>query len=894
MKKQFTFLFLFLLISFCGIGLFSQTTVYDLQEDFTSDVSNWGFTLNNGGSQTITYNSANKLLQIRWPNSSSEYLKTLSSTITPGTDNKITVEFIIKAYTCGNASNYGALYLLDASGNAITGFHLRRGKPDGVTNKWFVGRATSYPGTTYSYPTSVDPLNADQPTVKITFVLDFSAKILDFTAEQGTFDYTTRVFTASGATVSSTGQAFINTAAANINSISSWYYRAASVSGTNGLDMMYAGISALRSVSTADVTVKFKDQDNNYFKSDEVMTEQVVSSTYNATLDQKASITSGGYYYTLNPSSPTSVVVDASGSTLELLFQRSTSFSDETWNGTTDTNGDLWSEWYQNFVNGTTSVGHQKGANVYFDATATNKLVVVNDNVNMGAGSVTISAPDYNFTGTGVINGTGTMYINLGATDALGLGVSNNLSGATQIAGGTITLNKSDVLGSSVAINGNTTLATGANSVIIPSTTFNASATINTGTNNLQSIAGMTAGSAVKISILNGYDYPSTSTTGLDFAASGTLSSGSELEINGTGTDNRIGMTSASSTYLANTKVSLKGATMLYINANQGAATTISVGTLAGEAGTKIGWGKSTALDRTITWSVGALNEDSEFAGSITNTGGYNSGGSAFVGNSTNFEKVGTGTLTLSGTSTHNGTITVTAGTLNVTGVLGTNVPVTVTSGATLKGTGTINGAVTVNGTLEGSLSVGSISLSGTTNLQINGFNTGEFDLLTITGAVVNGGVLNINVANDPTGTGSIQLINAGSYSGTFTSVNITSPSNPSGAPRRAPSATSGVTYIYDASTGTLSYAPSTSTGVDGVHADLQIYPTLSMGNVYVNAENVNSVDVLSLSGQVMREVKSSGNQTTVNLNGLIKGTYLLKVNFNDNSYKIQRVVLFK
>ena len=67
-----------------------------------------------------------------------------------------------------------------------------------------------------------------------------------------------------------------------------------------------------------------------------------------------------------------------------------------------------------------------------------------------------------------------------------------------------------------------------------------------------------------------------------------------------------------------------------------------------------------------------------------------NSGGTNF-----SFYKAGTGTWTLAGTNTYNGITTVSAGTLLVNGVIGTNT-VTVATNATLGGSGLVNGAVTV------------------------------------------------------------------------------------------------------------------------------------------------------------------------------------------------------
>jgi len=81
------------------------------------------------------------------------------------------------------------------------------------------------------------------------------------------------------------------------------------------------------------------------------------------------------------------------------------------------------------------------------------------------------------------------------------------------------------------------------------------------------------------------------------------------------------------------------------------------------------------------TLNIGSLNLDSTFAGQFQN--------------SINLVKAGTGTLTLSGVSTHTGTTTVSAGALSVTGSF-SNSPVTVTNDAALRGTGFLGGGVTI------------------------------------------------------------------------------------------------------------------------------------------------------------------------------------------------------
>jgi len=81
------------------------------------------------------------------------------------------------------------------------------------------------------------------------------------------------------------------------------------------------------------------------------------------------------------------------------------------------------------------------------------------------------------------------------------------------------------------------------------------------------------------------------------------------------------------------------------------------------------------------TLNIGSLNLDTTFAGQFQNT--------------INLVKAGTGTLTLSGASTHTGMTTVSAGSLRVTGSFSSS-PVTVAGGADLRGTGFLGGGVTV------------------------------------------------------------------------------------------------------------------------------------------------------------------------------------------------------
>ncbi len=96
--------------------------------------------------------------------------------------------------------------------------------------------------------------------------------------------------------------------------------------------------------------------------------------------------------------------------------------------------------------------------------------------------------------------------------------------------------------------------------------------------------------------------------------------------------------------------------------------------------------------------SVGSSGANTTFSGTIQN-------GVSSVG----LTKEGSGVLTLSGSNTYTNTTTVASGTLLVNGALG-NTTVSVASGATLGGTGTIAGAVNVSGVLSPGASVATLA----------------------------------------------------------------------------------------------------------------------------------------------------------------------------------------
>jgi outer membrane autotransporter protein len=149
----------------------------------------------------------------------------------------------------------------------------------------------------------------------------------------------------------------------------------------------------------------------------------------------------------------------------------------------------------------------------------------------------------------------------------------------------------------------------------------------------------------------------------------------------------QAGATNAFSPFSAFTVAS--GATLALNNFNQ------SIGSLAGAGSVTLG---------AATLTTGNDNTSTTFSGTLSGTGGL--------------AKIGIGALTLSGISSYSGTTAANAGTLIVNGSIASSA-VTVNSGATLSGTGTVGG-LTINngGTFAPGNSPGTMTVAGNLAFQ--------------------------------------------------------------------------------------------------------------------------------------------------------------------------------
>ncbi len=177
-------------------------------------------------------------------------------------------------------------------------------------------------------------------------------------------------------------------------------------------------------------------------------------------------------------------------------------------------------------------------------------------------------------------------------------------------------------------------------------------------------------------------------------------------------------------------------------------------------------------LAMTLTGAGGNANVD---------TAGYAGTLSGLLSGAGGLNKLGAGTLTLTDRNTYQGSTTISAGALEITGAIGSSA-VTVNSGATLLGRGIIGGPVAVAGTLEPGDGRGIMTVNSSVTFQPGStFDVEVFDLtagasgyheLTTTGPVSLAGSLDLTFDSfTPTGHNVLFLINntgTGATTGTF------------------------------------------------------------------------------------------------------------------------------
>jgi uncharacterized protein with beta-barrel porin domain len=147
------------------------------------------------------------------------------------------------------------------------------------------------------------------------------------------------------------------------------------------------------------------------------------------------------------------------------------------------------------------------------------------------------------------------------------------------------------------------------------------------------------------------------------------------------------------------------------------------------------------------------------------------------------FNKIGGSAWTLTGTSTFAGPINVNAGTLAVNGNVTSASGVTVNAGGTLAGTGTVGNTLVNGGTLSPGNSIGTLTVSGSLTLtaastymvQVSGASA---DKTIVTGTATLAGKVTVDMLSRLSATTTYTFINAGSVSGTFSTVDFLTANN--------------------------------------------------------------------------------------------------------------------
>ena len=423
--------------------------------------------------------------------------------------------------------------------------------------------------------------------------------------------------------------------------------------------------------------------------------------------------------------------------------------SNLTWVG--DGTANVWNTTVSNWFNGAGSAAFKNNDAVTFDDTGS-ITPAINLSTTVSPGTFIFdSTNNYQIAGSGALSGA--MSLSKSGSGTLTLFTGNSFTGGAVLNEGTLALTNTTALGSgTITLNGGSIslIAAGGPATYNNPVVAAAASTVITPSN--QRLSGAITGSGnLNVNATGGT---------LSIGASFSGYSGNLL-MTGSGTFRWYGGTGSSG---ATFDLGTNGATMFPRDGG-----TITLGSLAGGANTFLKGAGSSAVASTFV--IGGNNASTTFAGQITN-GTY-----AGTPITTAIQKVGTGTLTLTGTNYHNGTTSVTNGTLVVNGSI-TASATTISTAGLLAGTGYIGGLLTLNGGgkfAPGNSAPATFTLGG--GLTLNG-GTVNFDLanVTTTGGGVNdlislsGGALtltgtttiNPNFLNGPLANGTYTLVSGG------------------------------------------------------------------------------------------------------------------------------------
>jgi hypothetical protein len=875
MKKLFTFL-AFMILSLSFVYTQSYVNQYQMNEDFSTIVAPWGFTLGSNTTITIPDLSAPRgnVFQLAVASASGRRIsnKVFSPAFTvveSSADKKLYVEFDWQSGT-PTGGNRGFIRLLEG-----TNIILALGAEDSKnTNVLHFGNLDAANQNALVTSTLITPEGGNFPRnewYRVKIKLNFQTHIVEELI-------ITRLSNSFAWTISNT--AFINNTPSTISKIEIEGGRQGSYNGawTTQIDD-FKVYTVKEAAALTSVTINYKDSEGTLLKTSRVQQNLEVGTTYYATADDKATFSDENFYYAYNAAASTDNVVVAEGAVINLIFKKTAKTSGTyIWSGSTNSN---WNNADENFgVGASPLMGYQDNNPILFPAVPATKTVNLNANLTIGANDITLYGDGYNFSGTGSISGTGKFILGMQPGETTTMGIRNNMAKVEINGGEAILTNDMGTATYDLADGAKITLQTGA--AFSKAIAATGTATIQTNSNVFYS---PTITGASTVNLILGV---SGNLASVDWSSKVLTVMPTNAQVNVTTNLGSAGYGVASNS-VQNSKLNLGENVRMLFNYNpaEGGGTIVYIGELKGEVGSSVEGGWVNSATRGLNYYIGGLGTDATYNGVFKN---YSTAPSAPL----NIFKKGSGVLTLTAANPDwiLGSLKVDEGTVVLNGSIPeAGVPVTVATGAILKGTGTIDGATTVNGTLEGSLNFGSsLTLNGITKFVVNGVNEGEFDKINVTGVANVGGTIDVTVnnpsgvkgvnkvrnANPPVGT-TIKLINAGSIVTSLPTVHYSSNG-----------------WTFKPATGELIYDPDNIvSGINSNVVPFSIYPTLTRDVINVEG-NVKTIDVFSLTGQKVNSLVANGTKTVVNMSNLSAGAYIIRANMEDGSANMQNVILQK